>query len=222
MGVKQDAWDAQVAAINAAEPAYVAARLAWIVAVGQYELFKDDFVSGTDKSQAEWDAAWLVLRQATFTKGPRWENGVIVRPAETQDSLYSTFGPIEQALQELEFLGHLGHPDFGDLAFRDDPAISQGTRNRIDRIPFVNDYLIITPNNQVTRRTSKSGPAGIAGQFVDAAHGHWYQGLKESETVVADPASSRGRMQQLDFLVAISDVAAFDVRDDCAAVIGID
>jgi hypothetical protein len=216
MGLKQDAWDAEVAAFDAGRTAYETARDTMLAQWTAFNTFLTDFLGGTDKTQAEWDAEVLALRRATMTKAARSEGGVIVRPAETQASFASTRGPLETALLGLEEL---------TAQYDADPDVPNNVKAAMRRIGF-GDYFIFNPAGLAYQRRDQNG--NLVTSTIKAPH-WWaipnqFSGLiirgRGEPTVEDDPANARGKLATL--TPTIDDTALFTVRDDCAAIAGID
>jgi len=218
MAEKQDAWNLEVAAFDAGVTEYVTMRDGLLARWDTHNLFLNDFLGGTDKTQAEWDAEVLALRQATVTWPALFQNGVVVQPAETHMSFLRALGPCYTALQMLE-----------DLAaqYINDDTVPNNVRNQLGRIDFVEPYFAYTPAGLIYQTELPNGT--IRTKTVRPPH--WWllpnqfstflrRGRTEP-TLEEDPARVRA-IAGVRFTPAIDDADLFTARDQCAAVTGID
>lgn len=220
MGIKQDAWDARVADFDAGRSAYEAARGALLGAWANFNTFLTAFLAGASITQAEWDTKVLALRQATITKGPSFEDSVLVRLPEIQPSHFSTLSPLLAALDNLSALAEV---------YATDNTVPSNVRARLRQIEFSDnaEYIAYTPgaiSYQVRSATNRKVRT-LVGQSP-----HWwlvpnqYSDLilrgRAEPRVSDDPANARLKVANI--TPSIIDTNLFAVRDQCAAVTGID
>lgn len=221
MGIKQDAWTTQVNLFDSGVGNYINARDDLLDSYTEFNVYLNNFLTDSGVTQQEWDSQVLNIRQKALTKSARFEDGILVRPQETQNSFQSTWSICEEALRNLRELSE---------TYVNDLSIPNNVRNSIGQIDFdANDqYIVFSPPGGVYAVKSKDGVT----RFLPIQPPHYWLIINQfsslikagrtEPTVGDDSTNAKTKLSGISFLIVINDSAAFAVSDDARGITGID